>query len=457
MRWAIAMNSLAVGALALMLLVPGQIYAVDLYTWAKSYGAAGSENVFRAVARSADGGYLVAGDTNSFGAGATDVWVIKLAEDGSIDWQKTYGGTRSDTVRSMGATSDGGYVVASRTNSFGSGSTDFWILKLDSSGGIDWQKTVGGSRSEMPHAIQQTSDGGYVVGGYTKSFGALGKDFFVVKLDENGVLDWQKRYGGEGEDVIRYVLQVSDGGYLAAGFTHSFGANGDILILKLDEDGDIEWQKSYGGAKFEEPSTILEVSDGYIVMEQSSSFTGSTDAWIFKLDKDGDFIWQKTFGGRGGMDELSSAELTADGGFIAAGETSSNFIPSEDFWAVKFNSAGVPQWQKRYGGSNIDSAESMALTTEGGLIMVGTTKSFGAGGVDIWAVRANADGSLPGDCISGMGVHDTTATLKTTKAVPLVTDVTVADTAGAQKNTSATVKNTNATIEIQCEPAAIET
>jgi hypothetical protein len=442
-------------AAALIISLPGQVYAETLYTWAKSFGGASNENVFRAVSRSMDGGYLIAGDTNTFGAGSTDVWVIKLNE-GGVEWQKTYGGTKSDTTRAMDATSDGGYVIASRSNSFGGGS-NFWVLKIDSAGGIDWQKSIGGTKSEIPHAIQQTSDGGYIVGGFTNSFGASSKDFYVVKLDPDGSIEWENRYGGSGGDVIRFVLQTSDGGYLVTGFTHSFGTRGDIMILKLDEDGGIEWQKRYGGAKFEEPSTILEVSDGYIVMEQSSSFTPSTDAWIFKIDFDGEFIWQRTFGGKGGMDELSSAMLTDDGGFIAAGETSSNFIPSEDFWAVKFDSEGMPEWQKRYGGSQIDSVESMDLTPEGGAIMVGTTRSFGAGNLDIWGVRVNSDGTLPGDCINEIEVDDTDARIKNTKAVPVDLDVTFAETESSVRNTNAMVSDTDATIEVQCSATEIPT
>lgn len=453
----VAMNSIAAIAAMVILLVPAQIYAQDLYTWAKSYGSAKSENVFRSVARSADGGYLIAGDTNSFGAGSSDVLVIKLNEGGGIDWQKTYGGSSSDTTRAMVATSDGGYALASRTSSFGSGGSDFWIFKIDDAGEIQWQKAIGGSGSEIPHAIQQTADGGFVIGGLTRSFGALYKDYYVVKLDSSGELEWQKRYGGESGDVIRFVKQVSDGGYLVAGYSHSFDLRGDILLLKLDSDGDVEWQKRYGGAKFEEPCCILEVPGGYIVMEQSSSFTGSTDAWIFKIDFEGDFIWQRTFGGPGGMDELSSAELTEDGGFVAAGETRSNSIPSEDFWLVKFDSNGMPEWQKRYGGdSNIDSAESLALTPEGGTIVVGTTRTFGQGGMDIWAVRANADGNLLGSCVDSMEVHNTAAKIKNTNGYAIDTDVEVADTNGNVKNTSAKVLTSNVQVGVQCSATAIE-
>lgn len=155
------------------------------------------------------------------------------------------------------------------------------------------------------------------------------------------------------------------------------------------------------------------------------------------------------------MDELSSAMLTDDGGFIAAGETSSNFIPSEDFWAVKFDSDGMPEWQKRYGGPQIDSVESMDLTPEGGVIMVGTTRSFGAGNLDIWGVRVNSDGALLGDCINEIEVHDTEARIRNTNAEPVDLDVTFAETESRVSDTHAIVADTNATVEVQCHATEI--
>ncbi|HEX2014830.1 MAG TPA: hypothetical protein VLA68_06355 [Nitrososphaera sp.] len=436
--------------------MPGHLYAAESFsTWSKSYGGPGTENLFRSVVRASDGGYVIAGETRSFGAGSTDVWVIKVNEDGSIAWQRTWGGGSSDVTRSIQQTSDGGYVIAARTASFGRGSTDFWVIKLDDEGHTQWQKTYGGPSGEMPHAIQQTTDGGYIVAGYTKSFGAVAKDYFVIKLNDAGGVEWQKRFGGSGNDVVRYVKQVSDGGYVVAGFSHSFDVRGDILLLKLDPAGNIEWQKRYGGAKFEEPSTVLEVSDGYIVLEQSSSFTASTDAWIFKIEKDGDMIWQKTLGGRGGMDELSAAQLTPDGGFIAAGETASNGLLVEDVWVVKFSAGGNVQWQKRFGGSDLDEAESLELTPEGGSIIVGPTRSFGAGSVDILGIRLDSNGDILGDCISAFEIHDTFATQKNTNAVPLDVKLTVASTTVTVKVSDAMAKGTDAVIETQCEPTEI--
>ncbi len=424
------------------------ISAADAQTWARSYGGSGDEFVFRGVVPGSDGGYLIAGLTNSSGAGKNDVWIIKLDDDGSISWQKTFGGIRNEEPRSLQPTSDGGYVVAGPTNSFGAGGNDMWVLKLDAGGNIQWERTYGGPKADVAHAIQQTSDGGYVVAGFTMSFGAGSRDYFVVKLDSGGGIEWQRSYGGAKDDVIRFVKQVSDGGYLVAGFTHSFGTSGDIMLIKLDSLGDVEWEKRYGGATFEEPSTILEVLGGYVIMEQSGSFSKSTNGWVFKIDTGGNIVWQKTVGG-GNFDELSAAQLTADGGFIAAGETRSFGIRNEDFWVVKFNSTGGVEWQMRYGGALVDEAESIALTEDGGSIVVGHTRSFGAGIRDIWSIRLDSTGGLAG-CMPDVSVQPTTAPVKDSNAVPVNVQVVESDTGATTRNSAATVLNAFATVETQC-------
>jgi hypothetical protein len=391
-------------------------FAFDLATFAMRIGGPGKDDVWRSIEPRSKGGYIIAGSTDSFGAGKNDGWIIKLSEDGQIESQKTYGGKGGDSLRMVRQTSDGGYVVAGMTNSFSNGRSDVWVMKFDSNGNMQWNKGYGSSNHEMAHAIEPTSDGGYLVGGYTTSFGAQLKDYFVLKIRSDGSLEWAKRFGGSGDDVIRVVKQISNGDYLIAGFTHSFGVRGDIMILRLEADGDILWQKRYGGNKFEEPSTILEVPGGYIIMEQSSSFS-NTDGWLFKIDGAGGIVWQKRFGGTG-FDEISAAELTSDGGFLVAAETKSFGAVNEDFWVIKFNSEGVAQWQKRYGGAGIDEPEAITLTPEGGSFVVGTTRSFDSVGMDVWFLRLDADGDIQ-QCASGVtaGV-ETDAKERATSAVP---------------------------------------
>lgn len=417
-------------------------------TWANSYGSSEEENVFRSVIALEDGGYVVAGLTNSTGAGANDIWILRLDGTGAVEWQKTYGGARNEEPRSIQQTGDGGFVVTGPTNSFGSGANDVWVLKLKSDGSIEWEKTYGGSRADVSHAIEQTEDGGYIVAGHTKSFGFGGQDYFVFKLNSTGGIEWQKAYGGSGNDVIRFIRQVSDGGYVAAGFTHSFGSRGDIMVLKLDSTGDMEWDRHYGGLKFEEPSTVLEVDDGYIILEQTASFSGSTDGWMFKVDLDGDIVWQKRIGA-GGFDELSSAQQTADGGFIVAGETRSFGISAEDFWVIKFDSNAEIEWQKRFGGSKVEEAESVAIAADGGYVAAGITKTFGSGLRDIWLIKLDASGDLEG-CAPGVNVASTTASIHSTSSASTDTASMAKDAGAKVKDSKATIQDTEAEVAIQC-------
>jgi hypothetical protein len=182
--------------------------------WATSYGGLNWEEAW-AVEHTSDGGHAVIGWTQSFGWSGCAAWVLKLREDGAVQWQKSYGGPEDDQAVFIQQTTDGGYVVAGETKSFGAGSWDVWILKLDGNGVIQWQKTFGGSQKDTTSAepIQQTTDGGYVVTGRTKSFGAGDGDFWVLKLDENGAIQWQRTYGGPEDDYVRSIKQTSDGGY----------------------------------------------------------------------------------------------------------------------------------------------------------------------------------------------------------------------------------------------------
>jgi uncharacterized delta-60 repeat protein len=410
--------------------------------------------MFRGITEASDGGYIFVGETDSFGAGSNDAWLLRLSEDGEVEWQRTYGGGSGDTGRVVRTTPDGGYIVAGQTHSFSSGSTDFWLIKFDSDDNIVWQKAYGGPRSDIAHALDLTSDGGYIVAGFTTSFGASSKDYFVIKLDEGGAVQWQKRFGASGEDVVRVVKQTSDGNYLVAGFTHSFGQGGDIMILMLDGSGNVEWQKRYGGAKFEEPGAIFEVSDGYIVLEQTASFSGGADGWIFKIDSDGNMISQKRYNGNG-FDELSAVRQTPDGGFIVVGETRSFGLSLEDFWVLKFDSSANLEWQKRYGGDDIDEAEAVALTPDGGYIIAGITRSFDSAGRDIWILRLDAEGNIS-QCTPEVHAGITTnAAVKDTTATPIVPTLTVANTTVSIKNSNAQIEDTDADISMQCDPSLI--
>ncbi|UCE21677.1 MAG: PQQ-like beta-propeller repeat protein [Candidatus Aminicenantes bacterium] len=208
--------------------------------WQKSYGDLWSERS-RSIQPTSDGGYVLAGRTESYGVGNGDVWVIKLASDGTVEWQKTYGGSRDEEGLSVKQTTDGGYVVAGTSSSFGVGYTDIWVFKLASDGSVEWQKTYGGSQDEEAYSIGPTSDGGYIVAGQTESFGVEETDIWVFKLASDGTVEWQKTYGGSQDEEAYSIRQTTDGGYILAGSTDTYGAGKhDIFILKLSPNGDIE-------------------------------------------------------------------------------------------------------------------------------------------------------------------------------------------------------------------------
>jgi len=206
----------------------------------KTIGETGDDRGY-SIKQTSDGGYVITGYTWSFGTGGNDVFVIKLDSSGNLSWAKTIGGTNYDYGRSIRQTSDGGYVITGETWSFGTGGNDVFVIKLDSSGNLSWARAIGGTESEESYSIQQTSDGGYVITGKTSSFGAGYGDVFVIKLDSSGNLSWAKTIGGTDDDFGYSIQQTSpDGGYVITGWTESFGAGvDDVFVIKLDSSGNI--------------------------------------------------------------------------------------------------------------------------------------------------------------------------------------------------------------------------
>nr|MDO8097621.1 hypothetical protein [Candidatus Njordarchaeota archaeon] len=356
--------------------------------WSKTYGGTSNDGA-SSVQQTSDGGYILAGEINSFGAGWYDFWLVKVDGSGNHQWNKTYGGTGNEAAYSVQQTSDGGYITAGYTDSFGAGMLDFWLVKTDDSGKQQWNKTYGGADTDAASSVRQTSDGGYIVSGRTLSFGAGLNDFWLVKTDESGNHQWSKTYGGNDDDCAWSVQRVSDGGYIVAGYTRSFGAGMlDFWLVKVDGSGNHQWNKTYGGTGTETAWSVQQTSDGgYIVAGQTDSFGASMfDFWLVKTDGNGNLQWSKTYGGT--LDDgASSVQQTSDGGYITAGATYSFGAGGYDSWLVKVDSSGNHQWNMTYGGTSDDVAKSVQQTSDGGYIMAGSTLSFGAGLADFWLVK----------------------------------------------------------------------
>jgi hypothetical protein len=292
----------------------------------------------------------------------------------NAQWAVTCGhSSQWEEVHSLQQTSDGGYVVVGHTGG------DIWILKLSSAGDIEWQKTYGGVNSDSASSIQQTNDGGCIIAGSTFSFGAEG-DIWILKLSSAGDIEWQKTYGGVNSDSASFIQQTSDGEYIVVGHTESLEEeqlNRDIWILKISSGGDILWQKAYGGSKDEEANSFQQTSDGgYITAGSTSSFGAEGDIWILKLSSDGDIEWQKAYL-QGEEENASSIQQTSDGGYIVAGSTNIysewGGISEGNIWILKLSSTAAIEWKHSYGGSGFYSASSIQQISDGGYIVAGST------------------------------------------------------------------------------------
>jgi TolB-like protein len=385
---------LALLSVSLVALFTQSAYAV---AFAKTYGGTGYDRAY-SVQQTSDGGYIVAGYTSSFGAGG-DILLIKTDANGNIIWAKTYGGTDYEDAPTVQQTSDGGYILASYTYSFGAVNRDILLIKADANGNVQWAKTYGGTGDDLVSSVQQTSDGGYIVAGYTTSFGASSFDIFLIKTDANGNIIWAKTYGGTYWDEASSVQQTLDGGYIVVGFTPSFGAGGwDIFLVKTDANGNVIWAKTYGGTDDDWAYSVQQTSDGgYIVAGRTASFgAGLSDVFLVKTDADGNIIWAKTYGGTGD-DLVSSVQQTSDGGYILAGFTASFGAGGGDIFLMKTDASGNLQWAKTFGGMNDDGATSVQQTSDGEYIVAGRTWSFSAGLYDVFLVKTDASGNI-GSC-----------------------------------------------------------
>jgi len=360
----------------------------------KAIGGA-NHDVGKSLIQTSDGGYAIAGFTESFGAGWWDVYVIKVDAHGNLQWTKTIGTRDREEGNSLIQTSDGGYAIAAKTPSLSGRYTDVCVVKLDANGNLQWTKNIGGPRSEAGYSLIQTSDGGYAIAGYTYSFGAGEWDVYVVKLNADGNLQWTKTIGGPKDEEGYSLIQTSDGGYAIAGYTKSFGAGKwDVYVIKLDAHGNLQWTKTIGGPDYDQGNSLIQTSDGgYAIAGYTRSFgAGLSDAYLIKLDANGNLQWTKTIGGPSYEIGYSLIQ-TSDGGYAIAGYTSSFGAGGEDVYVVKLDANGNLQWTKTIGGEKDDRGFSLIQTSDDGYAIAGKTESLGAGKRDVYVVKLDKNGN----------------------------------------------------------------
>ena len=237
--------------------------------WSRTYGGANADGInsgsdadtYPMVLQTSDGGFLITGDTRSYGAGSNDAYLVKTDANGEMQWQKTYGGPLNESACGICKTSDGGYAIMASTSSYGAGGYDFWLLKIDATGNLLWNKTFGGTIDDVAYTVSQTADGGYALLGLTYSFGAGARDVWVVKTDAAGNNQWNKTYGGTGQDYGDNLILTADGGYAVVSFSTSFGGYKGWLI-KTDSSGNMLWNKTYGVGAVSWVDSGIQTADG---------------------------------------------------------------------------------------------------------------------------------------------------------------------------------------------------
>jgi hypothetical protein len=386
------MRSCAIVAAACLLI---QSVALAQPQWQRTYGGAKADGA-KSVQQTADGGYIVAGGTWSYGAGAGDVWLIKTNSLGDTVWTRAFGGDGWDLGNSVRPTADGGYIIAAYTESFGAGNGDIWLIKTDSLGDTAWTRTYGGVRWDDCYSVRQTDDGGYVVAGITESYGSGGPDAWLVKTDSAGDTIWTRTYGGTSLDEGHDVIPTSDGGYVIAASTMSFGAgSGDAWLIRTDSAGDTVWTRTYGGSGAEYVySATLIAGRGYVITGATESYgAGGLDVWLVKTDARGDTAWTRAYGGTG-ADEGWSVRQTSDGGYAVAGCTESFGAGASDVWLLRTDGGGDTLWTSTYGDTGLDESYSVLQTADLGYIIAGATTSVGAGSYDAWLIKIGPDGPV---------------------------------------------------------------
>ena len=405
--------------------------------WISSFGGTGDDSA-RSIIQTSDGGYAILGMTNSTDGdldfknlAVNDYWLVKLKADGSLDWQKTYGGSKDDQGQQIIQTSDGGYAITGYAMSDdGDGSNnegfhDNWILRLDASGNILWEKNFGFSGHDHSYDLVQTADGGFFFSGFldvTSSNGEGSTDkssltahgvgeFWGTKIDDNGNLEWRKFFGGTNNDRSFGVVNAHDGGYVLAGASESDDfdianpkGSYDFWAVKVDKNGNFEWESSFGGTGIDQAQDILATEGGYIIVgntfssdTQVTKNNGQSDVWLIKIDDNGQLLWQKSFGGAG-FDAAHSVRPTSDGGLLICGnsksfdgDVSENF-GENDIWVFKTNALGELQWEKSFGGLSLDFGYDAIETSDGKIVLVGETSSqdfpeiTAKGGIDMVAI-----------------------------------------------------------------------
>ena len=363
-------------------------------TWEQTFGGPLDDKIAAAV-QMPDGGFAIVGNTRTSRTGNYDSWVVRIEAEGTPRWRRSFGSGATDQLRDVIATADGGLFVVGHTRARGAGESDLWLLKLDADGALGFERTYGGAAHDRIHAAAPSDDGGVFLTGFTASEGAGGRDLWVTRFSPDGDLVWSRTLGGSRHDEGLDLALLADGGVAVAGHVWTHEVQGfDIAVARFSQTGDLVWQRTLDRGRFDAGTGIVATPDGRLLVVGASSMQGlgNTDLWAISLDSTGQVLWDRVYGGVRG-EEPWDLTVARSGGFVVAVET---FSKGEggDIWLLGLAADGSVNWERLFGGALWEHPSALIETKDGGLLLGGHTASKGSGFEDAWLLRLTADGRL---------------------------------------------------------------
>ena len=347
-----------------------------------------------------DGGYLIAGNTSLLGDNYSNALLIKIDHTGKEKWKRDYTFSSVDRLNMVKELQDGSLIAAGFTMSSTNYSKDILVIKTDAQGNLEWQRSYGDAQDETANSIDISSDGGFIISGEVINENTGFSLCYLIKIDDEGELAWSNTFGGSLNDNGHSVISTNDAGFAITGMTRSLGdSNGDMWLIKVNANGQMEWERTYGGDYTEYGRTIQQTVDGgYIIIGQTESFAlGYNDAYLIKTDAQGNEMWSQIFGGQG-TDHGRQVVSTLDEGYLISGYTDSfGTLGGFNFWLVKANSLGELEWQRFYGEQGDDRGLSGIQTSDGGYAIAGYTNSGTSSVSDILFIKTDNNGNAEFD------------------------------------------------------------
>jgi hypothetical protein len=369
--------------------------------WTRTYGGSGGEEAY-AVVQTPDGGYAIAGYTNSFGAGNEDFYLVRTDAAGGVLWYQSYGSFLPEIANDMVQTTDGGFLIAGYAEPYGEQRSDFFVVRTDEEGDTVWTRAYGDTHDERAYGVCRTRDGGYVLIGTIQPFyRSESASIYLIKINDAGGIIWTRTYSGGYRCSGYDVQQTLDGGFIVAGAMYT-GDDYDFYVLKLDSLANVEWTQSYGSYNYDMAYAVVETRDGGYAVGGSGVRSGvgwgNADFVLVRLNHAGELSWARWYdiGNSAESVRANCLQQTSDGGYILAMASATTSYTPYDVWIIKTNSIGDTVWTRRYGGDGFDYGYAVAQTADDGYIIVGSSNSFNAGNnFDFYVIKTCLDVTLP--------------------------------------------------------------